>query len=104
MQQATLPNPHALESVMRVGAVIELRDVGKIFTVNSRQLKVFERLSCAIDAGSFVSIVGPSGCGKSTLLKIISGLEAPTVGTVLFNGRLISGPPKAYDLHFPAIF
>ena len=48
---------------------------------------MFDGLSCEIEKGSFLSIVGPSGCGKSTLLKLISGLETPTQGEVVFNGR-----------------
>ena len=47
-----------------------------------------------IEKRSFLSIIGPSGCGKSTLLKLISGLETPTGGEILFNGRAVTGPPK----------
>lgn len=74
--------------------IIELQDLGKAFTVHGRALTVFERLSCRIDPGSFVSIVGPSGCGKSTLLKLISGLDTPTGGMVLFNGRSVTAPAR----------
>jgi NitT/TauT family transport system ATP-binding protein len=74
--------------------IIEVKGLGKVFFVNGNALTVFQNLSCSIDKGSFLSIVGPSGCGKSTLLKLISGLEVPTKGEVVFNGKPIDGPAK----------
>ena len=74
--------------------IIELRNLSKIFFVNGNALTVFDNLSYRIEKGSFVSVVGPSGCGKSTLLKLISGLDLPTKGEVIFNDRPIDGPAK----------
>jgi NitT/TauT family transport system ATP-binding protein len=74
--------------------IIEVRNLAKVFAVNRGALTVFDGLSCRVEKGGFISIVGPSGCGKSTLLKIISGLDAPSRGVVLFNGAPVVGPAK----------
>jgi NitT/TauT family transport system ATP-binding protein len=74
--------------------IIDVRNVKKVFTAGRHRHTVFEDLSFSIEPESFLSIVGPSGCGKSTLLKLISGLEAPSAGDIVFNGAPVSGPAK----------
>ncbi|TJW13280.1 MAG: ABC transporter ATP-binding protein [Mesorhizobium sp.] len=46
----------------------------------------------AVAANDFITILGPSGCGKSTLLRIVAGLEAPSEGRVLLDGKAVSRP------------
>jgi ABC-type nitrate/sulfonate/bicarbonate transport system ATPase subunit len=53
---------------------------------------VLENISAEVRPGEFVCIVGPSGCGKSTLLNIIGGFLTATEGTVLVEGKPVSGP------------
>lgn len=69
---------------------IEGRNIVKQFRVGAVDTPVLKNISLQITHGEFVSIMGPSGSGKSTLLYILSGLDTPTKGNVLLNGRDIS--------------
>lgn len=53
---------------------------------------VFDEINLTIDDGEFVCIVGPSGCGKSTTLLCVAGLETPSAGQVLVDGKPVLGP------------
>lgn len=70
---------------------IERKNIVKQYQVGTTPTVVLKSISVQISRGEFVSIMGPSGSGKSTLLYILSGLDAPTKGNVLLNGRDISG-------------
>src|SRR5215831_15330719 len=72
--------------------LLEVTDLDKTFTVDSRSVTAIDHLSLSIDEHEFVSIVGPSGCGKSTFLHIIGGFEPATAGELRLSGRPI-GPP-----------
>ena len=56
-------------------------------------------VSLEIADGELLVLVGPSGCGKSTVLRLIAGLETPTAGRILIDGRDVTGvPPQRRDL------
>ena len=61
-----------------------------------------EDVSVSIKEHEFVAIVGPSGCGKSTFMKLCTGLKPPTQGTVIVDGRQVSGPLKITGMAFQA--
>jgi NitT/TauT family transport system ATP-binding protein len=71
---------------------LELIGVTKVFREEDSDapLHVLNDIDCRVEEGTFVSITGPSGCGKTTLLKIIAGLERPSSGSVLMDGRKIA--------------
>jgi spermidine/putrescine transport system ATP-binding protein len=58
-------------------------------------LKVVDDLNLSIHKGEFFSLLGPSGCGKTTTLRMIAGLEEPTTGRVLLEGRDVTDVPSA---------
>ena len=79
-------------------APIEIRGVRKEF--RDAGVTALEEVSLSIGPGEFVSVLGPSGCGKSTLLRCIAGLEVPSAGAVLVNGRRVVEPPEGLGMVF----
>lgn len=69
--------------------IIEAERVSKSFSHSSKnsRIEVISELNLKIFEGDFVIILGPSGAGKSTLLRILSGIEKPSSGRVLFKGK-----------------
>lgn len=62
-------------------------DIYKSFGHNGNVIEVLKGINIAIDRGEMVAIVGASGSGKTTLLQILGTLDAPTSGTIIFDGR-----------------
>src|SRR6187402_1173797 len=54
---------------------------------------VLERINISVKAGEFVTLLGTSGCGKSTFLKMLLGMETPTSGELLLDGKPIPSEP-----------
>ena len=71
-------------------AVIELKDVKKVYGKGDAQVVALKDINFKADKGEVVLIMGPSGAGKSTFLTIAGSLQKPTSGEVLINGEDIS--------------
>ena len=61
-----------------------------------------EAIDLKVGQGEFIAIVGPSGCGKSTFMKLATGLNMPSKGRILIDGRPVTGPLKISGMAFQA--
>ncbi|MGZ5445661.1 MAG: ABC transporter ATP-binding protein [Thermoanaerobaculia bacterium] len=71
-------------------ALVEIRDVHKIYRRDSFDVPVLNGVSVNVPRGDFLALMGPSGSGKTTLLNLIAGIDRPTRGQVLVDGKEIS--------------
>lgn len=85
---------------MADNAIVEARNITKVFESRNEQVVALEGCSLSALEGEFVTILGPSGCGKTTLLRIIAGLIKPSSGEVIIRGKPISGPPEGIGMVF----
>lgn len=84
------------------GAILELRDVVRHYRLAQRRLfgavsrvHAVNGVSFSVRPGETIGLVGESGCGKSTLARLALGIEPPTSGDILFEGRSITDLPAA---------
>ncbi|SFB02452.1 ABC transporter ATP-binding protein [Clostridium frigidicarnis] len=70
--------------------MIEVKNVSKIYKMGKEKVVALDDVSIKINESEFVSIVGPSGSGKSTLMHLVGGLDTPTSGSILVDGKDIS--------------
>ena len=70
--------------------VVEFKDVSRIYKNGEHEQKALDHVNLALEEGKFIVILGPSGAGKSTLLNLLGGLDSPTEGTIIVNGKDIS--------------
>jgi putative ABC transport system ATP-binding protein len=71
-------------------ALIELRDVWKIYDLGEVQVEALKEATLSIDKGEYVALIGPSGSGKSTLMNTLGCLDRPTRGSYLLAGEEVA--------------
>ena len=67
--------------------LIVLKSVTKRYTRGKQSVPIFERLDMSIPTQDFVAIMGPSGSGKTTLLNLLGGIDKPSGGEIVFDGK-----------------
>jgi iron(III) transport system ATP-binding protein len=74
--------------------MLELKNLTKTFNGT----RAVDNVSLSIPDGAFLVLLGPSGCGKTTLLRMLAGLELPTTGQILFDGRIVSDGDRQWQV------
>ncbi|MBQ9621665.1 MAG: ABC transporter ATP-binding protein [Atopobiaceae bacterium] len=72
-------------------AFVEFRDVRKPYRMGDVEVHAVDGMDFEIERGEFCVIVGPSGAGKTTVLNMLGGMDSATSGTIMLDGREISG-------------
>ncbi len=80
---------------------LELCSVSKSFKTNSGVVAIVENFSCMFKKGLISALMGPSGIGKSTLLRLAAGIETPERGSVLYEGKNVTGTTSVQRMLIP---
>jgi multiple sugar transport system ATP-binding protein len=76
-------------------ATVEARRVSKHFD----EVRAVDGIDLTAKEGEFLVLLGPSGCGKTTLMRLIAGLEQPTAGDIVIDGKIVTDlPPRARNI------
>ncbi len=67
--------------------ILRVENLNKIYGKGENQVKAVDNISFSVEKGEFIAIIGASGSGKSTLLHLIGGVDRPTSGKVLIDGK-----------------
>ncbi|AWI04536.1 ABC transporter ATP-binding protein [Clostridium drakei] len=73
-----------------MSTVIETKDLGKIYGSKAVAFTALQGINLKVEEGEFLGIMGPSGAGKTTLLNLLSTIDVPTTGNIIFNGKDIT--------------
>lgn len=81
-------------------ASLLIQNVSKTYQLDDASLNVLKGIDLKIKPGEFLSIVGASGCGKSTLLRLIAGLDTSYTGSIVYQGKAITGTDLSRGIVF----
>src|ERR1700691_4318006 len=81
--------------------MIELVHLVRNYTrADGQRVNAVDDVSLTVPEGEFVCLIGPSGCGKNTLLQMVAGLDTPSSGAIVVDGKEIAGPGRERGMVF----
>ncbi|HEX8746510.1 MAG TPA: ABC transporter ATP-binding protein [Pyrinomonadaceae bacterium] len=91
---------NSTQAPLSSGPLIAAREVSKVYRMGQSEVAALDHVSMSVSEGEFVAIQGTSGSGKSTLLNVLGGLDHPTGGEVLFDGKSLAPFSKKEMAHY----
>src|ERR1700749_4935326 len=79
---------------------IHIEGLYKTYSSKGGRVTALEKVDLTVKENEFITLVGPSGCGKSTLLKLIGALIRPSRGVLLYDGAVLTRPPRDVGIVF----
>ncbi|MHC1599308.1 MAG: ABC transporter ATP-binding protein, partial [Candidatus Methanospirareceae archaeon] len=80
--------------------MLTIANVSRVFESETGTVEALRNINLEVSDKEFLCFIGPSGCGKTTLLRIVAGLDQPTSGEVLLDGRVIKSPDPEQGMVF----
>lgn len=89
-----------------MASLLAIQGITKQFPLRSGQILALDDISFEVAAGELICLIGRSGCGKTTLLRLIAGLEKPSSGQILLDGKTIvtTDPERGMVFQEPRLF
>ena len=78
-----------------MASLLELKEVWKVYRMGNVSVEALRGVSLTVGEGEFLCVIGPSGSGKTTLLNMISTIDKPTRGKVIYLNRVVSEMPES---------
>ena len=78
--------------------MISVKNLSKHFNSGGKTVEVLKNINVTVNKGDKIAIIGPSGSGKSTFLRCINGLDVPTSGEIIFEGKCITDKSCNMDI------
>ena len=79
---------------------LRVEDLSKKFDTPKGEILALNKINLQIHRREFITVIGPSGCGKTTLIRILAGLDFPTSGNVLLEGKKMEEPSAERGMVF----
>ncbi|GAA4680586.1 ABC transporter ATP-binding protein [Frondihabitans cladoniiphilus] len=85
------------KSMPSLATGINIQGLTKTFQLGRKSVQALSEVNLGTKKDSFLTLLGPSGCGKSTILRILAGLETPSTGNVVINGKSAAEVQKSHE-------